>query len=171
MYFIILSTASALFGTGPPGIDTAADAARALEPVAGHAASVLFALGIIGVGFLAVPVMTTGAAYDLAQSLGWRTSLRAAPARAAKFYGIIVGATAVAVAVNFAGFNPMRVLVWSGIVQGLSTPPLMLLILLMTNDRRIVGDRVNGRAINVLGWITTIAIFSASAALVVSWIV
>ncbi|HEX5473999.1 MAG TPA: Nramp family divalent metal transporter [Vicinamibacterales bacterium] len=171
MYFIMLSTASALFGAGRHGITTAADAARALEPVAGHAAGVLFALGIIGVGFLAVPVMTTGAAYDLAQSLGWRSGLGAKPARAARFYGAIVVVTAVAVAVNFIGLNPMRVLVWAGIVQGLSTPPLMLLILLMTNDRRIVGNRVNGRAINVLGWVTTIAIFSASAALVASWIV
>jgi Mn2+/Fe2+ NRAMP family transporter len=169
MYFIILSTASTLFTAGKTDIETAADAAKALQPVAGQAAGVLFALGVIGVGFLAVPVMTTGAAYDLSQSVGWRNSLGAKPSEAAKFYGTIVVVTAIAVAVNFLGLNPMKVLVWSGIVQGFSTPPLMLLILRMTNDRRIMGEHVNGRAINILAAITTIAIFSASACLVVSW--
>jgi len=126
---------------------------------------------VIGVGFLAIPVMTTGAAYDLSQSVGWHNTLGAKPHEAGKFYGAIASVTAVAIAVNFLGFNPMRVLVWSGIVQGFSTPPLMFLILRMTNNRRIMGQRVNGRAINALGWITTAAIFSASAGLVVSWFV
>jgi Mn2+/Fe2+ NRAMP family transporter len=77
--------------------------------------------------------------------------------------------TAIAVAINFLGFNPMKLLVWSGIVQGFSTPPLMLLIVLMTNNRRIMGDRVNTRAMNILAGVTTTAIFLASAGLVVSW--
>jgi Mn2+/Fe2+ NRAMP family transporter len=169
MYFIILATGSTLFNAGTREVQTAADAAKALQPLAGEAAGVHFALGVIGVGFLAIPVMTTGAAYDLAQSLGWPNSLGAKPSEATRFYGTIVIVTSVAVAVNFIGLNPMRVLVWSGIVQGFSTPPLMLLILRMTNDRRVMGTRVNGRAINILGWITTAAIFAASAGLVVSW--
>jgi len=74
------------------------------------------------------------------------------------------------VSMNFLGFNPMHILVWSGVVQGFSTPPLMFLIMLMTNNRRIMGERVNGRAINVLGWLTTAAIFAASVGLVVTWI-
>jgi NRAMP (natural resistance-associated macrophage protein)-like metal ion transporter len=171
MYFIILSTAATLFAAGNTDIHTAADAARALEPLAGRAAGVLFTLGVIGVGFLAIPVMTTGAAYDVSQSLEWRNSLGAKPREAAKFYGVIAAVTVVAIAINFLGFNPMKVLVWSGIVQGFSTPPLMLLILRMTNDGRIMGKRVNGRAINTLGWITTAAIFSASAGLLVSWVI
>jgi Mn2+/Fe2+ NRAMP family transporter len=171
MYFIILSTASTLFSAGQHDINTAADAATALAPLAGRAAGVLFALGVVGVGFLAVPVMTAGAAYDLSQSLGWHNSLGARPREAGKFYGTIVAVTAVAVGLNFAGLNPMKVLVWSGIVQGFSTPPLMLLILRMTNDRRIMGDRANGRALNALAWVTTIAIFAASLGLVLSWIV
>jgi Mn2+/Fe2+ NRAMP family transporter len=170
MYFIILSTAATLFAAGKTDVQTAADAATALEPVAGRAAGLLFTLGVIGVGFLAIPVMTTGAAYDLSQSVGWRNSLGAKPHEAAKFYGAIGIVTLIAIAINFLGFNPMKVLVWSGIVQGFSTPPLMLLILRMTNNRRIMGDRVNGRAINTLGWITTAAIFSASAGLVLSWL-
>ena len=169
MYFIILATASTLFVAGQSDIESAADAARALEPLAGRAAGVLSALGVVGVGFLAVPVMTTGAAYDLSQSLGWHNTLGAKPSEAGKFYGSIAGMTAIAVAINFLGFNPMKLLVWSGIAQGFSTPPLMLLIVLMTDNRRIMGDHVNTRAMNILAGVTTTAIFLASAGLVVSW--
>lgn len=169
MYFIILATASTLFAAGQHEVNSAADAAKALMPVAGPAAGVLFTLGVIGVGFLAVPVMTAGAAYDLSQSLGWHNSLGAKPRDAAKFYGVIAAVTGVAVGLNFIGLNPMKVLVWAGIVQGFSTPPLMFLILRMTNDPRIMGNRINGRALNILAWITTAAIFAASAGLVVTW--
>lgn len=140
-----------------------------MKPIAGEAAGFLFAAGIVSVGFLAVPVMTTGAAYDLAQSFGIKGSLNAKAREAPTFYIIIGVVTAVAVAMNFLGFNPMRALVWSGIVQGFSTPPLLLLILLMTNNRQIMGDQVNSRAINIMGWVTTAVIFSASSGLVVTW--
>jgi Mn2+/Fe2+ NRAMP family transporter len=170
MYFIILSTGSTLFKAGQRDIETAAQAAEALRPLAGDAAGILFALGVIGVGFLAVPVMTTGAAYDLAQTVGWKHGLHAKPAKAKKFYAAIVGFTAVAVMMNFFGINPMKALVWSGIVQGFSTPPLMLLIMLMTNNRAIMGDRVNKRGLNILGWLTTAAIWAASLALLWTWI-
>jgi Mn2+/Fe2+ NRAMP family transporter len=120
------------------------------------------------VGFLAVPVMTAGAAYDLAQTAGWRHGLGLKAREAKKFYGAIVLITATAAGFAFIGFNPMRVLVWAGIVQGFSTPPLMLLIMLMTNDRRVMGDRVNGRGINILGWLTTAATFAATIALIVT---
>lgn len=163
MYFIILSTGSTLYEAGKHDIETAAQAAEALRPLAGEAAGVLFAAGIIGVGFLAVPVMTTGAAYDVAQAMGWRHSLHAKPRDARKFYIATCVVTLIAVCLNFLGFNPMKALVWSGIVQGFSTPPLLLLIMLMTNNRRIMGDEVNSTSTNVLGWTTTVAIFSASA--------
>jgi NRAMP (natural resistance-associated macrophage protein)-like metal ion transporter len=169
MYFIILSTGATLYESGQNEIETAAQAAEALRPLAGEAASILFAAGIIGVGFLAVPVMTTGAAYDLAQTLGWRSSLHARAREAPRFYAAIGVFTAIAVGLNFLGFNPMKALVWSGIVQGFSTPPLLLLIMLMTNDRRIMGDQVNSRGTNVLGWTTTAAIFSATVGLVATW--
>jgi NRAMP (natural resistance-associated macrophage protein)-like metal ion transporter len=168
MYFILLSTASTLFKAGNRHIESAAQAAQALRPLAGNAAGALFAVGIVAVGFLAVPVMTAGAAYDLAQTAGWRHGLGLKPREAKKFYGAIVLITAAAAGFAFIGFNPMRVLVWAGIVQGFSTPPLMLLIMLMTNDRRVMGDRVNGRGINILGWLTTAATFAATIALIVS---
>ncbi|MEA2904960.1 MAG: hypothetical protein QOI12_2347 [Alphaproteobacteria bacterium] len=170
MYFIILSTGATLHKAGETNVETAAQAAEALRPLAGDAAGILFALGIIAVGFLAVPIMTTGAAYDLCQVMGWKSSLHAKPKEAKKFYVVIVAFTVVAVGLNFLGFNPMKALVYSGIVQGFSTPPLLLLILLMTNNRRIMGDQVNTTPINVLGWATVAAIFSASAALVLLWL-
>ncbi|MBB4566877.1 Nramp family divalent metal transporter [Rhizobium leucaenae] len=169
MYFIILCTGATLHANGQTEIETAAQAAEALKPIAGDAAGYLFAAGVVSVGFLAVPVMTTGAAYDLAQSFGWKGSLHATAREAPIFYVIIAAVTAVAVAMNFLGFNPMKALVWSGIVQGFSTPPLLLLIVLMTNNRKIMGDKVNSRGLNIMAYITTAAIFSASIGLVVSW--
>ena len=167
LYFILLSTGATLHGPGASGIESAAQAAAALEPLAGAAAQYLFALGVVGVGFLAVPVMTIGAAYDLAQGLGKKNSLLAQPHEAKFFYATIAVVTVVAVLLNFLGFNPMRVLVWSGIVQGFSVPPLLLLMMLMTNDREVVGARLNGRLTNTLGWITVAATFLATTGLVV----
>jgi Mn2+/Fe2+ NRAMP family transporter len=169
MYFIILSTAATLFKAGRTNIDSAAQAAQALTPLAGNAAGLLFTLGVIGVGFLAVPVMTTGAAYDLCQSTGWKYGLSRKPKEAKQFYLAIAFFTFVAIGLNFFGINPMKALVLAGIVQGFSTPPLMLLIMLMTNNRNIMGKHINGRGINILGWITTGVIFAASAGLVISW--
>jgi Mn2+/Fe2+ NRAMP family transporter len=170
MYFIILSTGATLYQAGKTDIETAAQAAEALRPLAGDAAAILFALGVVAVGFLAVPIMTTGAAYDLAQTLGWRCSLHARPREAPQFYAAIVAFTLVAMGLNFLGFNPMKALVWSGIVQGFSTPPLLLLIMLLTSRRSVMGPHVNGRSMNVLGWTTTAAVFAATGALVTTWV-
>jgi Mn2+/Fe2+ NRAMP family transporter len=169
MYFIILSTASTLHKAGATDIASAADAAEALKPIAGDAAGVLFALGVIAVGFLAVPIMTTGAAYDVCQAFGWKHGLHARPSEAKRFYLLIAGFTVLAMSMNFFGFNPMKALVVAGIVQGFSTPPLLLLIMRMTGDRTLMGDAVNGRAVSVLGWATTAAVFAATAGLVCSW--
>jgi NRAMP (natural resistance-associated macrophage protein)-like metal ion transporter len=170
MYFIILSTAATLFKTGKTDINTAADAAQALQPLAGNAARLLFAIGVIGVGFLAVPVMTTGAAYDLCQTFGWRHGLHAKFHEARAFYVSLTIVTFVAMGMNFFGINPMRALVWAAVVQGFSTPFLMLMVMLITNNRRIMGRWVNGRVINVMGWITTVAMFAVTIALVAMWI-
>ncbi|HZR59216.1 MAG TPA: Nramp family divalent metal transporter [Terriglobales bacterium] len=170
MYFILLSTAATLFKIGKTDVNSAAEAALALQPLAGKAAGLLFAIGVIGVGFLAVPVMTIGAAYDLCQTFGWKHGLHAKPAEAKKFYISITVFTALAVCLNFFGINPMKALVWAGIVQGFSTPPLMLVIMLMTNNRKIMGRWVNSRRLNALGWTTTIAIFSATFGLIYTWV-
>ena len=170
MYFIILSTATTLFHSGKTDINTAADAAQALRPLAGNAAGILFAIGVIGVGFLAVPVMTIGAAYDLCQTFGWKHGLHVNPREAKKFYIAITVFTFLAMGLNFFGINPMKALVWAGIVQGFSTPFLMLLVMLITNNRSIMGRWTNTRAMNILGWTTTIAIFAAMIGLLVTLI-
>ncbi|CAO3440036.1 Manganese transport protein MntH [Azospirillum endophyticum] len=171
LYFIILSTGATLHAAGQTEIETAAQAASALEPLAGEAAKYLFAAGVVGVGFLAVPVMTTGAAYDVVQGMGREGSLHDRPSENKLFYGIIAIVTVLAVAMNFLGFNPMKALVWSGIVQGFSVPPLLLLMMLLTNSRKVVGARTNGRLTNVLGWATTLVTFLCTVALVVTWFV
>lgn len=169
MYSIIIATAATLFASGRHTIETAADAAKALTPLAGHAASLLFTFGIVGVGFLALPVMTTGAAYDVCQSFECRNGLHLRFRDGKAFYGSIAGIMFAAAAMNFLGINPMKALVFAGIVQGFSTPPLMLLIVLMTNKRRIVGDKINSFPVNLLGWATTAILFAASLALLWTW--
>jgi NRAMP (natural resistance-associated macrophage protein)-like metal ion transporter len=170
MYFIILATAATLFRAGKADISTAAEAAQALRPLAGNAAGLLFAVGVIGVGFLAVPVMTIGAAYDLCQTFGWKYGLHVKAVHAKKFYGAITILTVLAMGLNFFGINPMKALVWAGIVQGFSTPFLMLLVMLITNNRKIMGKWVNTRAMNLLGWITTVATFAAAIGLVLTFV-
>ena len=170
MYFVVLATGATLHAAGQTEIETATQAAEALKPLAGDAARLLFAAGLIGVGLLAVPVMTAGGAYDIAQAFGWKHGLYKRFRHAKKFYGAIGAFTALAVLLNMLGFNPMQALVWSGIVQGFSVPPLLLLIMLMTNSRKVMGDKVNTRMLNVLGWITTAAATLATVGLVLTWL-
>lgn len=170
MYSIIIATAATLHKSGQHQIETAAQAAQALTPVAGHAASLLFCIGIVGVGFLAIPVMTTGAAYDVCQSFRCRNGLHLKWSEGKVFYGVIMAVMIAAAGMNFLGINPMRALVIAGIVQGFSTPPLMLLIMLLTNKRSVVGDKVNTRLVNGLGWATTAITSTASLALLWSYL-
>jgi NRAMP (natural resistance-associated macrophage protein)-like metal ion transporter len=169
-YFIMLSTAATLFKTGKTDINTAAQAAQALAPIAGKLSSFLFTIGVVSVGLIAVPIMTTGAAFDLCQSLGWKHGIHYPPAKVKRFNVAIAVFTALAMCLNFLGINPMKALVWSSIVQGVSTPFLMLVIMLITTNRKIMGRWVNTRRMNVLGWITTVAIFAATVGLIATLI-
>ncbi len=169
LYAIILATGATLHAGGHTDIDNAAQAATALQPLAGRAAALLFTAGVVGVGFLAVPVMTTGAAYDLVQAVGAPGSLNARLREARLFYATIALVMLCAVAINFLGLNPIRVLVWSGIVQGFSVPPLLLMMLLMTNDRQVMGERVNSRLTKCLAGATNVITALAALGLVVTW--
>ena len=170
MYFIMLSTAETLHKAGETDITTAAQAAAALRPLAGEGAYILFTVGLVAVGLLAVPVMTIGAAYDFCQAMGWKASLNAKASEDKVFYLIIAAVTAAAVLLNFLGINPMYFLVYAGIVQGFAAPPLFLLIVLMTNNRDIMGDNTNSFWLNVLAIVTLLAIFAASLGLVLTWL-
>jgi Mn2+/Fe2+ NRAMP family transporter len=170
MYFVILSTAATLFQSGHSSIQTAGEAAEALRPLAGRAASLLFALGIIGAGALAVPVLTTGPAHALAEMFGWSHGLRKAPKGAPEFYAVIALSTAVAIAIGVSGFNPIAALFWASLVMGLLTPALMWIIMLAVSKREIMGDHANGRWLKSLGWLTTAAVTLSAFALIWTWI-
>jgi len=114
--------------------------------------------------------MTTGAAYDVCQSLGRRNGLHLRLSEGRTFYLTIAGVMAAAAAMNFFGFNPMKALVFAGIVQGFSTPPLMLLMMLMTNRPRVMGNKTNSLLLNIVGWTTTAMMFAVSLALIWTWL-
>jgi len=170
MYVIILATGATLFQSGITTITSASDAAMALRPLAGDAAGTLFALGILGTGFLSVPVLTCSASYALSEALGWRYGLNERPGSAKRFYGIIIVSTLVATLVGFIGINPIEALVWTAVLNGLIAPPLLLIILRIANDRQLMGTRVNGWLLNWVGWATTLAMSGAALALTLSWL-
>ena len=169
MYFIILATAATLFKAGQTDIKSAADAAQALRPLAGDAAYILLAVGMIGAGFLAVPILTGSGAYAVSEVFGWRYGLHHHPSRAKQFYGVIALATLVGVAINFIGINPIDALFWTAVINGFVAPPLMVLIMLVSNNRAVMRDRVNGLGLNILGGVATLLMFAAAIALVLSW--
>jgi NRAMP (natural resistance-associated macrophage protein)-like metal ion transporter len=169
MFFIILATAATLNRAGRTEIATATEAAEALRPLAGNAAFVLMALGLIGAGVLAIPILTGSGAYAVAEAFGWRCSLDDRPGRAPEFYIVMAASTATAVALDLLGINPFKALFWTAVINGFVAPPLMVVIMLISNDRAIMGPRVNGQPLNALGCAATAVMFAAAAALVVSW--
>jgi Mn2+/Fe2+ NRAMP family transporter len=169
MYFIILASGATLFQAGQTHITSAADAAEALRPLAGDAAALLLAIGLIGSGFLAVPVLTGSSAYAVAETCGWTSGLSRKPRDARGFYGVIAGATVFGVLFNFLGINPIDALFWTAVLNGFLAPPLLVLVMLVANDRAIMGARANGRWLNLVGWGTTTVMFMAAIGLVVTW--
>ena len=169
MYFIMLATAGTLFTAGKTDIQSATEAAEALRPLAGDAAYVLLALGVIGAGFLAVPVLTGSSAYAMAETLGWRYGLDEKPRRAKLFYAMIVVPTLIGMLINFLGINPITALFWTAVINGFLAPPMLLVIMLIANNSRVMGDKVNGRWTNVVGWATTAVMWAAAVGLVLTW--
>jgi Mn2+/Fe2+ NRAMP family transporter len=169
MYFVILSTAATLFKAGKTEIQSAAEAAQALRPLAGRAAEALLALGLIGTGFLAVPILTGSSAYAVAESFGWEHGFDKRPKRAKAFYWLIAISTLAGMMVNFAGINPVKALFLTAVINGFLAPPLLVLIMLVANNRKIMGERVNGKLLNWAGWVTAAAMFAAAIGLAVTW--
>ncbi|PYS50756.1 MAG: hypothetical protein DMF68_06240 [Acidobacteria bacterium] len=169
MYFIILATAATLFKAGKTDIQSATEAAQALRPLAGNGASILLALGLIGAGFLAVPILTGAGAYAVAETFGKRYGLNQKLRRAKFFYGVIALSTLVGMLVNFLGINPITALFWTAVINGLLAPPLLVIIMLISNNRKIMGQRVNGLWANILGWATTLIMFAAAIGLLLTW--
>lgn len=167
-YFVIISAAATLNKAGMTNIQSAADAAIALEPLAGSAAKYLFALGLIGVGFLAVPVLTGSAAYAVAEAFDWECKLDDKPHEAKRFYAVIAASTLVGVLINFAGINPMSALFWTAVINGLVSPPLLVIIMLVSNNKKVMGRNVNGTATNIVGWLAAVVMFATAIAMLVT---
>jgi len=165
MYFIILATAATLFQAGKTEIGSATEAAQALRPLAGNAAAALLAVGLIGAGFLGVPVLTGSSAYAMAEALGWKHGLNEQARRAKLFYAMIVVPTLIGMCINFVGINPISALFWSAVINGVIAPPILVVVMLVGNNPRVMGKRVNGRWSNVAGWATAILMAMAAVAL------
>jgi Mn2+/Fe2+ NRAMP family transporter len=170
-FFIILTTAVTLHvaGAGKP-IKSAADAAKALQPLAGNLAFLLFALGIIGTGLLAIPVLAGSIAYAVAETFQWRASLESKPRRAPQFYLVLAVATILGILLNFVGLDPIRALFWAAIINGTVAVPLMVMLMVISANKAIVGNFSLPAHLRVIGWTATIAMFLASLAFIVSGI-
>ena len=154
MFFIILTTAATLHAHGLTKIATAKEAAEALRPLAGDGAYLLFTLGIVGTGLLAVPVLAGSCAYAVAESANWGAASLNRPLKLApKFYGVLAVAVAVGMVSSLAGLNAVKMLFWSAVLNGILAPPLIVLVLLLTSDGAVMGERKNSRLITVLGWV------------------
>jgi len=167
MFFIILTTAITLNRHGITHIETTRQAAEALRPFAGKFAATLFTVGIVGVGFLAIPTLAGSTAYAFAETLGWRQGLDKKLKQARWFYGLILLSTGVGVGLNFAGINPVKALYWTAVINGLLAPFLLVAILIVASDKKLMQGQPSSR----LGWtvvaITTVAMFAAGAAMFV----
>lgn len=170
MFFIIVTTASTLGASGITEIETASDAAAALRPLAGNLAYLLFAAGIIGTGLLAVPILAGSASYAISETFDLKTGLGKKPRQAKAFYAIIAAATVIGLLVNFSPIPPFKMLYYTAIFNGICAPPLMALIMLTGNNKKIMGQYVNSKTSNILGWIITAVMFCAAAALLVTLI-
>jgi NRAMP (natural resistance-associated macrophage protein)-like metal ion transporter len=169
-YFIILTTGATLFVAGKHDVVSATEAAQALRPLAGDASALLLAVGIIGAGVLAVPILTGSAAYGVSEAFGWRSGLDRKPAAAWQFYLVIVAATLVGMAINFLGINAITALVLSAVLNGIIAVPLVFLVMIVCNDRAAMGARTNGRLLNVVGWLTVIVMGVAVLGLIATTI-
>jgi NRAMP (natural resistance-associated macrophage protein)-like metal ion transporter len=155
MYFIILATASTLYKSGHRDIQTARQAAEALRPMAGDAAYLLFSLGLIGTGLLAIPVLAGSASFAIAELFGWRAGLDLKPRSALRFYLVLSGAIVCGMVLGLLQTNPIRVLFLSAVLNGLLAPPLMVLVMMVGSNRKIMGEHVNGFSLKLLGWTAT----------------
>lgn len=167
-FFIMLTTAVTLNTHGITDIQSSAQAALSLRPIAGEFAFVLFSLGIIGTGLLAVPVLAGSAAYAISGAFKWKNSLEDKPAVAPRFYAIIVVATLLGVGLVFAPIDPIKALYWSAVVNGVISVPIMAVMMLMAARTDIMGSLVVHRRLKILGWLCTAVMASAVTAMFVT---
>lgn len=168
-FCVMLATAITLNQNGITNIETAKQAAEALRPIAGDFAFTLFALGIIGTGMLAVPVLAGSAAYAVADVFEWRSGLDRKLSKAKGFYGVLIAATAVGTLIDFSALDPIKALVWSAVVNGVVAVPIMWMMMRIGTSREILGAYTLSRRHQILGWFATLVMFAAVCAMVYSW--
>jgi NRAMP (natural resistance-associated macrophage protein)-like metal ion transporter len=167
--FIIITAAATLNAHGITNIQTSAQAAEALRPIAGVFTFAVFAAGIIGIGLLAVPVLAGSAAYALGEAFGWPTGLSRLPRDAKAFYATIAVATLIGICINFVGIDPIKALFWAAVLNGVVAVPLMVVIMIMARQRRVMGAFVVPRPLWAMGWLTTGVMAVAVAAMFATW--
>ncbi len=153
--FIMITTAATLNAHGVTDIQTSSQAAEALRPIAGRFAFTVFALGIVGTGMLAVPVLAGSAAYAVGETFHWRVGLAERPGRAPAFYATIAAATLVGAALNFTSLDPIKALIWSAVINGVAAAPIMAMIMLLASRRAVMGQFTLTKRLKVLGWLGT----------------
>jgi NRAMP (natural resistance-associated macrophage protein)-like metal ion transporter len=168
MYFIILATALTLNANGKTSIETGADAAQALRPLAGDLAGVIFAVGMIGTGLLAVPVLAGASAYAVSETFGWREGLDEDWRTARPFYGIVAFATLVGLVIPFTGVKPIDALFFTSVLNGVAAPFLLVVIMLAARNTKVMGRQTIGPVLTALGWAVTIAMFAALVGLAIT---
>jgi Mn2+/Fe2+ NRAMP family transporter len=167
-FFIILDAAAVLHVHGFTDIQTTAQAAQAIKPLAGELAYLLFTIGILGTGLIAVPVLAGSSAYALAEALKWPIGLDCKLHRAKGFYGILCAATLLGVALNFTAINPIKALFWSAVINGVAAVPIMIIMMLMTTNQKITGGVKLPGLQKTIGWIATGVMFAVAACMIVS---
>jgi NRAMP (natural resistance-associated macrophage protein)-like metal ion transporter len=168
MFFIIAACGGVLYANGVTEITSATQAAEALRPFAGNATYWLFAIGIIGSGILAIPVLAGSSSYTIAESFKWREGLYRKLGQASAFYGIIIISVLVGLGINFLGIDPIKALIYAAVINGLVAPLIMVLILLISGNKKIMGKWVSGRLARTVGWLTTGAMALAGLAAIVA---
>lgn len=176
MWFIILTTAGTLHVHGLTDIVTADQAAKALEPLvktfpnSGELTKIIFSLGIIGTGLLAIPVLAGSSGYALSEEFGWKEGLSKKFKEAKKFYLTIAVSTIIGLWINFTDVDPIKALIYAAVINGIIDVPLLVAIMKISNDRKILGEKINGRTSNIIGWITTIVMGASVVIMFLTWI-
>ena len=166
MFFLILTTGSVLFNGGIHQIDTVEQAAQALQPLAGNLAYLLFAVGVIGTGLLAIPVLSGSLSYIFTETFGWKQGLDKKFHQAKAFYIIIAISLILGLSLNYMGLSPIKALIYSAILYGLTAPVLIAIILHISNNKKIMGKQTNGKMSNILGFAALILMTAAAVVLI-----
>jgi len=169
MFFIIAVCGATLFPHGITNINSAADAAAALRPLAGNYAYLLFALGIFGVGLLGIPVLAGSASYAVSESFGWREGLNRKLGQARYFYGIIILSMLIGLLINFVGIDPIKALIYAAVLNGLVAPVILVLIVLLASNKNVMREHKNHSAVTFLGWFATIVMIIVGLATIYSF--